>query len=62
MMPFHNGALADVPSMPHPHLRNNNERQNMRKQTYITNEQLTHVFAHVYLDPLKAKESHMTKL
>jgi hypothetical protein len=45
------GALADVPSMPHPHLRTNNERQNMSKQTFITNEQLTHDFAHVKPDP-----------
>ena len=50
MMPFHNGALADVPSMPHPHLRTNNERQNMSKQKSITKEQMTHIFAHVKLD------------
>ena len=62
MIPFHNGALADVPSIPQPHLRTNNERQNMSKQTHITNEQMTHIFAHVKLDLWKIEESHMTKL
>jgi hypothetical protein len=33
VIPFHNGALADVPSTWQLHLRIKNERQNMIKQT-----------------------------